>query len=160
MTLRSSKIIWVCILCRKKQELLLKSGRWLESGTNAAATGSSEQLDPILRKIELDMALQKVLSSTSHSGDTSHCERTGIGQSASISSLLSKALHTTNTNHASLIAQDQDRSKIPNLNFPNRSRNMFLKTEFVAICLYCQILGGRLPATRLYDGQNSDKSAI
>lgn len=123
MTLRSSKIIWVCILCRKKQELLLKSGRWLESGTNAAATGSSEQLDPILRKIELDMALQKVLSSTSHSGDTSHCERTGIGQSASISCLLSKALHSSNTNHAaSLIAQDQDRSKIPNLNFPNRSR--------------------------------------
>ena len=122
MTLRSSKIIWVCILCRKKQELLLKSGRWLESGT-AATGGSSEQLDPILRKIELDMALQKVLSSTSHSGDTSHCERTGIGQSASISCLLSKALHSSATNHAtSLIAQDQDRSKIPNLNFPNRSR--------------------------------------
>ncbi|CAB0028382.1 unnamed protein product, partial [Trichogramma brassicae] len=29
VSLRSNKIIWVCILCRKKQELLSKSGQWM-----------------------------------------------------------------------------------------------------------------------------------
>lgn len=29
VTLRSSKVIWVCILCRKKQELLIKTGQWI-----------------------------------------------------------------------------------------------------------------------------------
>ncbi|KAH7642003.1 hypothetical protein HUG17_5048 [Dermatophagoides farinae] len=31
VTLRSSKNIWVCILCRKKQELLIKTGQWIHS---------------------------------------------------------------------------------------------------------------------------------
>lgn len=29
VTLRSNKVIWVCILCRKKQELLIKTGQWI-----------------------------------------------------------------------------------------------------------------------------------
>jgi len=29
VTLRSNKVIWVCILCRKKQELLIKTGQWM-----------------------------------------------------------------------------------------------------------------------------------
>ena len=29
VTLRCNKVIWVCILCRKKQELLIKSGKCL-----------------------------------------------------------------------------------------------------------------------------------
>ncbi|XP_066593060.1 regulating synaptic membrane exocytosis protein 2 isoform X2 [Prorops nasuta] len=29
VTLRSNKVVWVCILCRKKQELLLKTGEWM-----------------------------------------------------------------------------------------------------------------------------------
>lgn len=29
------KVIWVCILCRKKQELLIKTGQWLHSGMAA-----------------------------------------------------------------------------------------------------------------------------
>ncbi|KAJ6635288.1 Regulating synaptic membrane exocytosis protein 2, partial [Pseudolycoriella hygida] len=29
VTLRSTKMIWVCILCRKKQELLSKTGQWI-----------------------------------------------------------------------------------------------------------------------------------
>ncbi|XP_025411869.1 regulating synaptic membrane exocytosis protein 2 isoform X6 [Sipha flava] len=36
VTLRSSKVIWVCILCRKKQELLSKSGEWINHGMAAA----------------------------------------------------------------------------------------------------------------------------
>ncbi|XP_061937024.1 regulating synaptic membrane exocytosis protein 2 isoform X10 [Apis cerana] len=40
VTLRSTKVIWVCILCRKKQELLSKTGQWitktgLAAGDNA-----------------------------------------------------------------------------------------------------------------------------
>ncbi|RWS30277.1 regulating synaptic membrane exocytosis protein 2-like protein [Leptotrombidium deliense] len=31
VTLRSNKVIWVCILCRKKQELLIKTGQWMHS---------------------------------------------------------------------------------------------------------------------------------
>ncbi|KAH9423163.1 Rab GTPase binding [Dermatophagoides pteronyssinus] len=31
VTLRSNKNIWVCILCRKKQELLIKTGQWIHS---------------------------------------------------------------------------------------------------------------------------------
>ena len=50
VTLRSNKSIWVCILCRKKQELLIKSGKWMSGG------GVPTNNDPILRKIELDMA--------------------------------------------------------------------------------------------------------
>ncbi|XP_050040629.1 regulating synaptic membrane exocytosis protein 2 isoform X2 [Dermacentor andersoni] len=33
VTLRSSKVIWVCILCRKKQELLIKTGQWIHGGS-------------------------------------------------------------------------------------------------------------------------------
>ncbi len=38
-------MIWVCILCRKKQELLIKSGSWMQNA------GES---DPVLRRIEQD----------------------------------------------------------------------------------------------------------
>ncbi|XP_045512503.1 regulating synaptic membrane exocytosis protein 2 isoform X6 [Pieris brassicae] len=33
VTLRSNKVIWVCILCRKKQELLSKTGQWIHKST-------------------------------------------------------------------------------------------------------------------------------
>ncbi|KAK4880315.1 hypothetical protein RN001_008461 [Aquatica leii] len=32
VTLRSNKVVWVCILCRKKQELLGKTGQWMLGG--------------------------------------------------------------------------------------------------------------------------------
>uniref|UniRef100_A0A0A9Y4V6 Regulating synaptic membrane exocytosis protein 2 n=1 Tax=Lygus hesperus TaxID=30085 RepID=A0A0A9Y4V6_LYGHE len=49
VTLRSTKVIWVCILCRKKQELLSKTGQWINKGM--AGSG-----DPVMRRIEADMA--------------------------------------------------------------------------------------------------------
>lgn len=76
VTLRSNKVIWVCILCRKKQELLIKSGKWMQGGVPS-------NNDPILRKIELDMAP----TPGSTIGSTS-----SLGPSASISSLFSKAM--------------------------------------------------------------------
>ncbi|CAB3238482.1 unnamed protein product [Arctia plantaginis] len=33
VTLRSNKVIWACILCRKKQELLSKTGQWINKST-------------------------------------------------------------------------------------------------------------------------------
>lgn len=37
VTLRSNKVIWVCILCRKKQELLSKTGQWIGKSPSTAA---------------------------------------------------------------------------------------------------------------------------
>ena len=42
------QLIWVCILCRKKQELLIKTGTWMQSTSDFST-------DPILRRIEQDM---------------------------------------------------------------------------------------------------------
>ncbi|XP_033608307.1 regulating synaptic membrane exocytosis protein 2 isoform X2 [Cryptotermes secundus] len=50
VTLRSNKVIWVCILCRKKQELLSKTGQWINKGMG---TG-----DAIMRRIEADLHQQ------------------------------------------------------------------------------------------------------
>ncbi|XP_014476983.1 PREDICTED: regulating synaptic membrane exocytosis protein 2 isoform X2 [Dinoponera quadriceps] len=49
VTLRSSKVIWVCILCRKKQELLSKTGQWMTK-TGLAAADSA-----MLRQMQEDM---------------------------------------------------------------------------------------------------------
>ncbi|XP_028968734.1 regulating synaptic membrane exocytosis protein 1 [Galendromus occidentalis] len=43
VNLRSNKVIWVCILCRKKQELLIKSGQWINQPLNAMATNPQQQ---------------------------------------------------------------------------------------------------------------------
>lgn len=48
----SVQVIWVCILCRKKQELLSKTGQWINKGMAA-------QTDPIMRKIEADLVQQQ-----------------------------------------------------------------------------------------------------
>ncbi|XP_068086466.1 regulating synaptic membrane exocytosis protein 2 [Anabrus simplex] len=50
VTLRSNKVIWVCILCRKKQELLSKTGQWINKGMAAS--------DAIMRRIEADLHQQ------------------------------------------------------------------------------------------------------
>ena len=41
------QVIWVCILCRKKQELLSKTGQWINKGMAAG--------DAIMRRIEADL---------------------------------------------------------------------------------------------------------
>ncbi|XP_028164405.1 regulating synaptic membrane exocytosis protein 2 isoform X9 [Ostrinia furnacalis] len=46
VTLRSNKVIWVCILCRKKQELLSKTGQWINKNTGQ---------DPMLWRMESDL---------------------------------------------------------------------------------------------------------
>ncbi|XP_011691488.1 PREDICTED: regulating synaptic membrane exocytosis protein 2 [Wasmannia auropunctata] len=49
VTLRSSKVIWVCILCRKKQELLSKTGQWM-SKTSLGAVDNA-----LLRQMQEDL---------------------------------------------------------------------------------------------------------
>lgn len=46
MTLRSNKVIWVCILCRKKQELLIKTGQWIKTPLSAVSTPEKENCGP------------------------------------------------------------------------------------------------------------------
>ncbi|XP_024870617.1 regulating synaptic membrane exocytosis protein 2 [Temnothorax curvispinosus] len=48
VTLRSSKVIWVCILCRKKQELLSKTGQWM-SKTGAVDSALLRQMQEDLQ---------------------------------------------------------------------------------------------------------------
>ncbi|XP_055549954.1 uncharacterized protein LOC129732766 isoform X9 [Wyeomyia smithii] len=45
VTLRNNKVIWVCIVCRKKQELLSKTGQWINKSTSP---------DGVARRIEGD----------------------------------------------------------------------------------------------------------
>ena len=52
------QMIWVCILCRKKQELLIKTGTWMHSTAEMSS-------DPILRRIEQDMAIATTPTSAS-----------------------------------------------------------------------------------------------
>jgi hypothetical protein len=44
-SLSRSQVIWVCILCRKKQELLSKTGQWINKTTSP---------DGFIRRIEPD----------------------------------------------------------------------------------------------------------
>lgn len=53
------QMIWVCILCRKKQELLIKTGTWMQSTAEMSS-------DPILRRMEQDMAATPTLSLPPH----------------------------------------------------------------------------------------------
>ncbi|XP_057210423.1 regulating synaptic membrane exocytosis protein 2 [Triplophysa rosa] len=39
VSLRSNKVMWVCNLCRKQQEILTKSGEWFYSGSEGSRSG-------------------------------------------------------------------------------------------------------------------------
>ena len=86
VALRSAKVIWVCILCRKKQELLIKTGTWMQSKANSG--------DPVLRKIEEDMSQQYPAGQGPMSRMTSGASTPLATPSASstISSLFSRAM--------------------------------------------------------------------
>ncbi|CAG5018424.1 unnamed protein product [Parnassius apollo] len=60
VTLRSNKVIWVCILCRKKQELLSKTGQWIHKSAGQ---------DSMLWRMESDMR------NLAPPGDTTHDKR-------------------------------------------------------------------------------------
>ena len=96
-------MIWVCILCRKKQELLIKTGTWMHSTAEMSS-------DPILRRMEQDMAATPTHSSSlvTSSGlqggilsparpSTPLTNQLPTSPAASISSLFSKAMSIAGT---------------------------------------------------------------
>lgn len=46
------QVIWVCILCRKKQELLSKTGQWMSK---------PGQLDPVMKRLEQDLQMGQTI---------------------------------------------------------------------------------------------------
>ncbi|KAA0710698.1 Regulating synaptic membrane exocytosis protein 2 [Triplophysa tibetana] len=44
VSLRSNKVMWVCNLCRKQQEILTKSGEWFYSGSEGSRSGSQAKV--------------------------------------------------------------------------------------------------------------------
>lgn len=46
------QVIWVCILCRKKQELLSKTGQWINKSTSP---------DGVIRRIDSDTRVIAIL---------------------------------------------------------------------------------------------------
>ena len=65
-------MIWVCILCRKKQELLIKTGTWMQSTAEMSS-------DPILRRMEQDMAATPTSSVPPHHRERLRLEGGGGG---------------------------------------------------------------------------------
>ncbi|CAH1186021.1 unnamed protein product [Phyllotreta striolata] len=56
VTLRSNKTVWICILCRKKQELLSKTGQWMFGGTNPELDIPQTQQAPSDKRPKLERA--------------------------------------------------------------------------------------------------------
>ncbi|XP_074041991.1 rab3 interacting molecule [Leptinotarsa decemlineata] len=56
VTLRSNKVIWICILCRKKQELLSKTGQWMLGGPNPETDLPQIQQAPSDKRPKLERA--------------------------------------------------------------------------------------------------------
>ncbi|XP_072388810.1 regulating synaptic membrane exocytosis protein 2 [Diabrotica undecimpunctata] len=56
VTLRSNKVVWICILCRKKQELLSKTGQWMFGGPNADPDLPQLQQAPSDKRPKLERA--------------------------------------------------------------------------------------------------------
>ncbi|XP_055642505.1 regulating synaptic membrane exocytosis protein 1 isoform X9 [Toxorhynchites rutilus septentrionalis] len=57
VTLRNNKVIWVCIVCRKKQELLSKTGQWMNKSTSP---------DGVIRRIEGDPRIPQTATLDPH----------------------------------------------------------------------------------------------
>ncbi|XP_065163900.1 regulating synaptic membrane exocytosis protein 2 isoform X2 [Atheta coriaria] len=56
VTLRSNKVVWVCILCRKKQELLSKTGQWMVTTQGLDSDIPSLQQAPSDKRPKLERA--------------------------------------------------------------------------------------------------------
>uniref|UniRef100_A0A8C5M8T3 Regulating synaptic membrane exocytosis 2 n=1 Tax=Leptobrachium leishanense TaxID=445787 RepID=A0A8C5M8T3_9ANUR len=52
VSLRSNKVIWVCNLCRKQQEILTKSGAWFYKGGSNTPQQAGEETQPELQNEE------------------------------------------------------------------------------------------------------------
>ncbi|XP_050294946.1 regulating synaptic membrane exocytosis protein 2 isoform X2 [Anthonomus grandis grandis] len=63
VTLRSGKSVWVCILCRKKQELLGRTGQWMQGGMQAVMTDPENALmQPVMMQSDKRPKLERAHS--------------------------------------------------------------------------------------------------
>lgn len=60
MALRSTRTIWVCLLCRKRQELLIKTGNWIHS----SMAGKLKQLETEAESPMLERVFSTMVEST------------------------------------------------------------------------------------------------
>ena len=78
-------MIWVCILCRKKQELLIKTGTWMQSTAEMST-------DPILRRMEQDMAATPTSSVPPHHRERLRLSEGGGGDGSNMSTPMNHPL--------------------------------------------------------------------
>lgn len=78
-------MIWVCILCRKKQELLIKTGTWMQSTAEMSS-------DPILRRMEQDMAATPTSSVPPHHRERLRLSEGGGGDGSNMSTPMNHPL--------------------------------------------------------------------
>ena len=78
-------MIWVCILCRKKQELLIKTGTWMQSTAEMST-------DPILRRMEQDMAATPTSSVPPHHRERLRLVEGGGGDGSNMSTPMNHPL--------------------------------------------------------------------
>uniref|UniRef100_A0AAR2J4R7 Regulating synaptic membrane exocytosis 2 n=1 Tax=Pygocentrus nattereri TaxID=42514 RepID=A0AAR2J4R7_PYGNA len=69
VSLRSNKVMWVCNLCRKQQEILTKSGAWFYSGAEGRGLGEREtererEREGVSGSLSLKAAVSEALSLT------------------------------------------------------------------------------------------------
>lgn len=74
------QVIWVCILCRKKQELLSKTGQWINK---SMTSGDSA----VMRRIQADMSLVDKRPKLERAHSAAEKENTPLSRSAARDSL-------------------------------------------------------------------------
>ncbi|XP_076254330.1 rab3 interacting molecule isoform X3 [Rhynchophorus ferrugineus] len=75
VTLRSGKSVWVCILCRKKQELLGRTGQWMQAGMTTAVTES----DIITHQVQSDKRPKLERAHSAAEKENQPLQRSGSG---------------------------------------------------------------------------------
>ncbi|XP_069587855.1 regulating synaptic membrane exocytosis protein 2 isoform X15 [Ranitomeya imitator] len=117
VSLRSSKVMWVCNLCRKQQEILTKSGAWFYNSGSNTAQKTGEEAQTGLQNEEAPQEKKAKLQEQSHyqgpSGDliTPASEKSrsqGIVRQDSIK-------NGSGVKHSSASDQPSDRKRSPSI---------------------------------------------
>ncbi|GFS49951.1 regulating synaptic membrane exocytosis protein 2 [Nephila pilipes] len=114
VSLRSNKVIWVCIVCRKKQELLIKTGKWVHSGM-AAKHREMEYGDITSPKMEKKPKLERAHSEGKENVE-SHISL-GISRRGSL-----QQIHRTNSQRELRRQYSQERDPTKQEPHPDNSR--------------------------------------
>ena len=96
-------MIWVCILCRKKQELLIKTGTWMQSTAEMST-------DPILRRMEQDMAATPTSSVPPHHRERLRLVEGGGGDGSNMSTPMNHPLRCKIFGFSPLVPSKQQKN--------------------------------------------------